>query len=383
MSSGLFDWAHSPRPTAHRFINFTVMKIIKKELNKGRIVFRLEVADDLYYLADILNKNDRVISKTKRRSEVRDDMHRAERTEKETVTLEIQVETVEFDRMLDRLRVTGRICQGPESVPTGDFHTINFKPGMVLTITKEFWSTTDLIKVEDASKTIKAKILLLAIEDGLCSIGLLRDYGVKLSGTISKTLSGKNEPEKKHAEEISFFETLIDAIENEAEGLDRIVLAGPTFYKDNFLKYLREKSPELAEKVVIENISTGGERGLQEIVKRGIIEKVVKEWKVQQEVINLTKFFEEFAKNSGLAIYGLKSVEYAMNMGAIKTLLISNSKLKKSKIEKDKKMDELLKNIYDMRGEILIVSSEHDLGKQLEGLSGLAAILRFRVGEIN
>src|SRR3989344_7649507 len=137
------------------------MKIIKKELNKNRIVFRLEVADDLYYLADILSKSDRVISRTKRRLEERKGVQRAERIEKETVTLEIQVETVEFDRTVDRLRVTGRICQGPETVATGDFHTLNLRPGMVLTVTKDIWTTADLIKVEDASKAIKAKILLL------------------------------------------------------------------------------------------------------------------------------------------------------------------------------------------------------------------------------
>ncbi|HIJ98888.1 TPA: mRNA surveillance protein pelota [archaeon] len=355
------------------------MKIIKKDLKKGRIVFRLEVADDLYYLADILNKDDRVISRTKRRIDYRQGIERAERLAKEAVTLEIQVETVEFDRTIDRLRVTGRIYQGPETVATGDFHTLNLRPGMVLTVTKDIWTTADLIKVEDASKAIKAKILLLAIEDGLCSFGLLREYGVKLSGTISKTLSGKKEPEKKRAEEISFFEDLLDAIENEAEGLDRIVIAGPAFYKDNFYKYFKEKKSELAVKAVIENVSTGGERGLQEIIKRGIIERIIKEWKVQQEVKKLTEFFEEFSKNLGLAVYGLKNVEYAMNLGAIKTLLISNSTLKKSKIEKNKQIDELLKNIYDMRGEILIVSNEHDLGKQLEGIGGLAALLRFRV----
>ena len=220
---------------------------------------------------------------------------------------------------------------------------------------------------------------MLAIEDGLCSIGLLRDYGVKLSGTISKTLSGKKEPEKKRAEEMDFFQDVVDAIENEAENLDRIVIAGPAFYKDNFLKYFREKNAELSEKAVIENISTGGERGLQEIVKRGIIERIVKEWKVQQEVSKLTEFFEEFSKNSRLAVYGLKNVEYAMNLGAIKTLMISNSTLKKSKINRDKQMEELLKNIHDMKGEILIVSNKHDLGKQLEGISGIAALLRFRV----
>ncbi len=355
------------------------MKILKKDFSHGKITFRIEVADDLYYLADIISKGDRVTSKTKRRIDHGEGKIRAERADKETVTLEIQVETVEFDRTVDRLRVTGKIYEGKDIAPTGDFHTINLKEGMTLTVAKDFWSTTDLIKVEDSTKTVKVKVLLLAIEDGVCSIGLLRDYGIKLSGTISKTMSGKNEPEKKRTEEIAFFESLVDAIEMDAEGLDRIVIAGPAFYKSNFFKYFQEKNPELAKKAVIEDVSTGGERGLQEIVKRGIIERIVKEWKVQQEVKKLKEFFEEFSKNSAMFAYGLKAVEYSTNMGAVKSLLISNSTLKKAKIEKNETLENLLKSIKDMRGEIIIVSGEHDLGKQLEGLGGIAAILRFRL----
>ena len=355
------------------------MKIIKKDLAHGKMTFRIEVADDLYYLADIIGKGDRVMSKTKRRLESRDDVNRPDRIEKETITLEIAAETVEFDRTIDRLRVTGKIYKGPDSVPTGDHHTINLKEGMTLTVGKDFWGTADLLKVEDAAKTIKAKIMLLAIEDGVCSIGMLRDYGVKLSATINRTISGKNEPEKKHSEEVSFFDELIEVIESESENLDRIVIAGPAFYKDNFLKYLREKNEVLAGKAVIENVSTGGERGLQEIVKRGIIERIVKEWKVQQEVEKMTEFFEEFSKDSGMAVHGLKGVDYAKTMGAIKNLLISNSTLKKAKIAKNKELENLLSEIKEMKGEITIVSNDHDLGKQLEGLSGLAATLRFRI----
>ena len=355
------------------------MKIIKKDLQHGKMTFRIEVADDLYYLSDIINKGDRVLSKTKRRAEARDDVNRAERSEKETITLEIIAESVEFDRTVDRLRATGRIYSGPESVPTGDHHTINLKEGMTLTIGKDFWTTADLLKVEDAAKTIKAKVLLLAIEDGVCALGTLRDYGVKPIATISRTISGKNEPEKKRTEEISFFDEVMEVIESNAENLDRIVIAGPAFYKDNFLKYFREKNEDLAAKSVIENVSTGGERGLQEIVKRGIIERIVKEWKVQQEVAKLTEFFEEFGKDSGMAVYGLKNVDYAKTMGSIKHLLISNSTLKKGKIEKNKALDELLSDIKGMKGDITIVSNEHDLGKQLEGLGGLAATLRFRI----
>ena len=69
------------------------MKIVKKILNVGKITLRVEVADDLFYLADIISKGDKVISMTKRRVEVhtKGDVKRAERVDKKPVKLGVHV----------------------------------------------------------------------------------------------------------------------------------------------------------------------------------------------------------------------------------------------------------------------------------------------------
>jgi len=354
------------------------MKIIKKDLKHGKLVLRIEVEDDLYYLADIISNGDCVSSKTKRRMEIKRDTKRAERADKETVTLGVGVDSVEFDRNVDRLRVGGNIIKGPESIPTGEYHTLNLKPGMVLTIEKEEWGASDMLKVRDSLQTIKANVMLVAIEDGMASMGLLRNYGVRKLGTVSQKIAGKRELKEQSAETLQFFAKVADAIAKDFLGVDRMILAGPGFVKDSFKKYLDNKNPGVAKKTVVESVSMGGDKGLQEIVKRGIITRVVKESKIQKEIEFLNKLFEEISKD-GLAAYGVNEVEVATNSGAVVTLLVLNKLLKKEKIEKGKRLENIIKMVEQTKGVTCLVSDEHDLGKQLEGLGGIAALLRYKL----
>lgn len=353
------------------------MKIIKKDLKNGRIVLRLEVADDLYYLAEVISRGDIVISKTKRRIDIERGLHKADRLEKVTVTLGIEVENVEFDQNVERLRITGKIVRAPEDIPTGH-HTLNLKPGMVLTVEKKLWSNSDLVKIQDSTKTINAKILLAAIEDGNCSLGFLRNYGIQKLGTISVSISGKDDLDLRTSETKKFFREVLDAMKKETE-VQRIIVAGPGFTKDSFFKFAKESEKEFSKKILVESVSSGGEKGLQEIVKRGIIQRVVKESKIQLEVEALSKFFEELNKDTGLAAYGFEEVQNACSMGAVEKLFVSNSFLRKSKAEKNTEIESLIRTAGDMKGGIILVSSEHELGKQLEGLGGVAAFLRYKI----
>lgn len=356
------------------------MKILKKDLKSGKIAFRIEVADDLFYLDSIISKGDLVASKTKRRVEVhsQNEIHRSERIPKKTMTLAVEVEDIEFDKNVDRLRVKGQIVSGPDEVPTGDFHTLNLKPGMKFQIKKEDWSSADFALISDASKIIKADILLLAIDSDYCGIGRLRNYGVKALGNISASMSGKEEAEKREAEEKQFFSDILKALKTEEEP-DKIIIAGPGFVKNSFLKYLKEKEPELAEKSNIESVSVSREKGLQEIVNRGIIERVIKEWKVQSEVESLKTLFEGMEQESGLVSFGLEEVKKAVEMGAVSTFMISNDLLREAKAEGNEEIETLIDMVQKTKGDILIVSGEHDYGKQLEGVGGIASLNRYKV----
>ena len=67
-------------------------------------------------------------------------------------------------------------------------------------------------------------------------------------------------------------------------------------------------------------------------------------------------------------------------MGAVKILLITDSLMQKLREKNDfQKLDILMKNVESQKGEIHIISTEHDSGKKLNGLSGIAAILRYKL----
>ncbi|MBI3035746.1 mRNA surveillance protein Pelota, partial [Candidatus Woesearchaeota archaeon] len=87
----------------------------------------------------------------------------------------------------------------------------------------------------------------------------------------------------------------------------------------------------------------------------------------------------EIAKNN-LAAYGLKETESASLMGAVKELLITDSFIQKSRSENFyNRVEDIMKVVDKTKGEVEIISSEHEGGKRLDGLGGIAAILRFKM----
>ncbi|HIP74833.1 MAG TPA: mRNA surveillance protein Pelota, partial [Thermococcus paralvinellae] len=74
--------------------------------------------------------------------------------------------------------------------------------------------------------------------------------------------------------------------------------------------------------------------------------------------------------------YGIGEVEEGANYGAIETLLILDELLKGGMREK---IEQLMEFVRQMRGNIVIVSSEHEGGEKLKALGGIAALLRYRV----
>ncbi len=152
-----------------------------------------------------------------------------------------------------------------------------------------------------------------------------------------------------------------------------------------------------------------GEHGLYELVERS--EEVISEASVVREGKILEKFFDHFAKDTGLATYGLKEVMEALRGGNMELLLISEGfnlirvhykcscgheeddmirrdELKAKECpgchsrlnpvgEKDV-MDELVKLAEQMGTEIEVISSDTRRGQQLKEIGGVAGILRFK-----
>src|SRR3989454_5696673 len=110
------------------------MRVLHKDPNTGEIKVRVENADDLWHLHNLVLPGDQVRASTYRRQEAKTDKVRPERGEKVRVTLTLRVESVEFQAFADRLRITGVIVEGPQDL--GRHHTLNVAVDDVVSIIK-------------------------------------------------------------------------------------------------------------------------------------------------------------------------------------------------------------------------------------------------------
>ncbi len=152
--------------------------------------------------------------------------------------------------------------------------------------------------------------------------------------------------------------------------LGGIIVGGPVPTKDEFLDgdYLKTK---LKEKVIGRvDIGDSSETGLNELVQRS------QELLANQEIIYekklLEKFFRILGETSELVVYKESEIRKALQYGAIETLIFTKG-YKKILFKELKKLAE------EISAKIEIVSRETTEGEQFYNLSGMGAILRFRI----
>lgn len=352
------------------------MKVTSEDESKGTVELFPETLDDLWHLSHIVAEGDIVYSKTTRRiQDTSGDLIRGDRGVKKTFTLGISVKNVSFHLFTGKLRIIGSIVSGPEEfVPLGSHHTIEAKLHTPITIKKERWSSYALKRIEraiEASKKLSA--IIVVIEDDVADFGLMRQFGIEYYGPIMGNVSGKRIIDKNRKKNIEkFYEKIVDYI-NKFDNIQTIVLAGPGFFKNDFFKYLELKHKDLAKNTIIESTGSGGRVGINEVLKKGTVEKLATENRVAYEISAVDGILKEIAMNSPLVVYGKKQVHEAINMGAIEKLLVLDN------LVRSENMEESMDMVENMSGEVLVISSQHEGGKQLEALGGMAANLRYAI----
>ncbi len=349
------------------------MRVTRKDLKHGEIRLVVETLDDLWHLQHIVLPGNIVTSFTWRRELEVEDKLRPERLEKRRVKLSIRVEDIEFHKHANRLRLLGIIVKGPD---VGKHHSFNLELGSEITITKE-WKSDNLQRIRDAVKASRRpRVLLVALDDSSAELALVRQYGLDSVGAISRPQAGKRYAVESEFDEKKFFNRLAEAISDiiSREDIRAAIVAGPGFTKENFAAFLREKFQELSKVVRLGEASSGGRSGLYEIVRRGLVEQVTKEDRLSLEMLLVEELMREIAKDE-LATYGKGEIENAASMGAIERLLVADELLRLNRTD----VENVLETARKTRAEVFIISTEHDAGKQLMALGGIAALLRFRV----
>ena len=341
------------------------MRILGKDFGTGSIRIMLEADEDVWHLFNILEAGDLVTASTTRREEKSADKLRAERAEKKRMTLGIRVEKIEFSEDDIRLRALGTIEAGPQDI--GQHHTLIFEIGDDLLITKTKWKGSQLDRLDRAVRdSRKPKILFVSLDQDEATIAVLRQFGLKEVATIRSMRSGKQYEEKSkedcyHGEIISKIAPLV------SENMP-IVLLGPGFEKESLAEDLKSGG---YKGIHVHHTGQSGMAGVNEVIKTGMGAGILKESAVGIEMEAVERLMAEIGKD-GPAAYGPNEVRHAADAGAVDTLLIIDSKLR----EQD--LDDLIRTVESQQGRILIVSGQHDSGKELLSLGGIGALLRYK-----
>jgi peptide chain release factor subunit 1 len=152
--------------------------------------------------------------------------------------------------------------------------------------------------------------------------------------------------------------------------LKGIILGGPGTTINDFMN--KEYVTGDVQKKIIgtKDLSYTGEFGMQELLDKS--EDLLVAEDVADEKRIMGRFFNELSKDTGLAGYGEQQVLEAIKMGAVDTVLLSETL-------SDEKIVEYENAAQPMGSEVKIISTETREGAQLKEMGKVAAILRYPI----
>ena len=313
--------------------------------------------EDLWNLSRIIQPNDVVGAKTIRTKQTSD------KGEKRPVYLTLTAEKIHFDDESVILRVSGKIKDGPDDIEFG-YHTIAINLFDVIDIWKK-WMPADITLLKESLSYKGLQVLVCVVDERRADFAIANDLGIKEFASIVAKNKGKQFAKK---DDDVFYKQVIDILLEKKDNFEKIILAGPGFTKENIYNTL---SKELKQKVSVGSTSVCGKTGINEVIKRGELTKVLKQSRLEEETMLFEKFLEHLGKDDKLSTYGKVQVYDAIVAGAVDMLLVSD------KLIRDSKIGQLMKRTEDGGGTVHIINSTHDAGEKLYNLGGIAAILRY------
>jgi len=328
---------------------------------------KAEIAEDLWHLEKIIKPGDSVTSTSTRKF-----TNDAGKSERKPVTVTVEVEKVEFHKPSQKLRVLGTITAGhpAEYVQIKQHHAIEVGPLDVISIEKE-WHGFELDRLREAEKASKRpKLGVITIDDREAEVFMIREYGIESVGVAHRSGTGKYAEGSKNAKN-DYYDEIFFILSHQP--VEQFILCGPGFEKDNFYKHLQDRDAAMAKRMIVTSTNDVGSKGVQELVSKDEISKITQQHRYAQESLVIEELVVVIAKEK--ATYGYDKVMEALDFGAVDKLLVIDSLLFKDR----DRIEALVDKAEKIRAKVFIISHENDASQKLEGFTGVAAILRFKV----
>jgi protein pelota len=330
--------------------------------NYGEIRFLPETIDDLWHLKHLVLPGSLVFATTFRSVESATDKLRPEKVEKRPVRLGVRAEKIEFSEHGIRLRITGIIEHG---IDCGAYHTINVETGYEISVIRQ-WRPVDLERIERAKKSsVFGVIHVLTIEEGEAELFRIRQYGPESVVTMTAGSGKGGECDNR----VAFFDVVTKTI---AEITGPLVIAGPGFIKDDFLRHAKNRNCPPAERAVVVETRRIGRGAVQDVIGAGTLEKMIGDLQLSREVRLMDEVLLRISREGAVA-YGREQVRNAIEYGAVEEVLLADSLLH------DTETAPILERAERMQSRIVVLSTEFEPGERLVALGGIAALLRYKL----
>lgn len=346
------------------------MEIIHSDFKKGTVNLRITSPEDVWYLSHLVAPGDLIRGKTTRKIKMGEE---SSTSIKKTFFLTIKAETVEVNESGKAVRINGKVQEALDDIPKDSYHTIALEENNEFTLEKKQWLHYQKQKLQEScEKQYHYLLCLFDREEALFALA-------KPQGFETLTHIHGEAQKKRYSSPLKndFYIEIIKSLELYAQRFNPecIVVASPAFYKEELFKAV--SSSELKKRIVLATCSDVSTAALDEVMKRPELEKALHSSRMRKEILIVEELLREIQHN-GKAAYGWKEVLMTAYAGAIKAIIITERFIHHKQLsDQYEQLDSALKKVDAQEGQIYIISSEEEPGKKVDGLGGIAALLRY------
>ncbi len=325
---------------------------------------RPENLEDLWVLSEFIAPEDMIFATVERKIKIGDDKTKQVR---KLIRVDLLVKKVSFESEV--VRVSGEIQNETEFTSIGVSQSVSIvvndlvklKKGQVLSFEEK------LLKNSLESKKSFNLLILMDKEDlVVCEFGDF-SYSVLFSKSGLGSKKGNMENISENEEKFKILESLF------SKDYSQIVVAGPGFWKDEFVKFLKDRGIKSVAFSFPEVSSSRVQKAISEVSKSGLLSESL----IAQEQSEMNEFLRNLDVG-GKCSYGEEESFNAVSEGKVEKFLVSTEFISKMKEEgRYAEVSGQMKLVEQMNGSLVIINSGHEPGKVLDGLGGVASINRY------
>ncbi|KAJ6649264.1 Protein pelota [Pseudolycoriella hygida] len=375
------------------------MKLVDRSLvrgNAGSVTLIPEESEDMWHAFNIISEGDKVRATTIRKVQ-NETATGSSSSNRVRTMLTISVEAIDFDTQACVLRLKGRNVEENQFVKMGAYHTLDLELNRKFQLIKPEWDIICLERIEMACDvTQHADAAAIIMQEGLAHVCLIQQSMTLVRSKIDVNIPRKRKGQvAQHEKGLNkFYDAVIQGILRHInfDVVKCVLIGSPGFVKDQFFQYMMQQAMKTDKtfqvlldnrsKFMLVHASSGFKHSLKEILQDPAVLSKMSDTKAAGEVKTLENFYSILQTEPAKAFYGKKHVMKAAEAQAIETLLISDSLFRCQNVALRKEYVNLVESVRDSGGEAKIFSSMHISGEQLSQLTGLAAILRFPMPEL-